>query len=120
MADMEVTRGTRMSWIITMDDPGYGLNFTNAAIYFAVRDRVAAATVTDDTDALIACSTETAGISVTGEFSFVLETTEADTKSLIPEIYMAGFKWVPDGETDARSLGEEYTFEIKNDPVRAI
>jgi hypothetical protein len=122
MADMTMRRGTLIDWTVTMDDDGSSLTFTGATINFAVRQWTPDTTETTDALALIAKDSDTGGITIVDGPNriCVLEIVEADTKALQPGIYKADFKWIPMGESDARSMGDLLSFEITEDEVRAI
>lgn len=122
-ADFTITRGTKMTWTITVPDDGSGLTFTGAKIYAAVRDiGLPTAIPVDDTTAMIHDDTIGGGLVITDAANRVFEWTipEADTKNLAVGVYSAGFKWIPNGETDARQLDTVKTFQIVQDVVRAI
>lgn len=126
MADFTIKRGTRKVWQITVPDDGSGLTFTGATIYVAVRATTDPPTLApaDDSSAIFHDSTILGGIVITDATNRVIEwmVIEVSTKYQPIAIYYADFKWVPQGESEPRSMGQDspYTFQVVQDETRGV
>ncbi len=124
---LELYRGQKKIWTGTIRSrAGAVVPILNAGIYFTVRDKIPAGSVSDDTDSeVLFKKTVGAGISLSdatnGEFEILVD--KADTNSIeIPSTgkgYVYGIALVESGQSDPIVLAQG-VFTLMADIVRGV
>ncbi len=136
MFQLSMVRGEAKVWQFAVTENGSPVNLTGASIRFVIRDSFPAASVTDDSAALLTKSVGS-GISITDPLNgiFELALAKADTNaweiatpaaSAISglgyqpsKMYICGLKYIPQGQTDSRAIDNGTLFMVA-DVVRGL
>ena len=124
---LELYRGQRKMWVGTVRNAAGGLvDITGAAVYFTVRTRLPAGTVSDDTDEeVLFKKTVGSGISLSdasnGEFEILIDKPDTDTIEISStgKAYVYGIALVESGQSDPLVLAQG-KFTLKADVVRGV